>query len=107
MPDTFLNYSKEDLAPVPAIIPPLKGFQILLIICAILFLSLLLLGLGCSYYCIRKRNLTVIRKQPFSSIGEGSEITKMSGSSLGKLVAPNTIKIIFYLKFIFRQHIHV
>lgn len=76
--------SKEDLAPVAALEPPLKGFQILLIICGILFLSLLLLGLGCSYYCLRRRNLTVIRRYPFSSIGSGSEITKLSGSSIGK-----------------------
>lgn len=75
------DYSQEDVAPIAALEPPLKGFQILLIICAILFLSLLLLGLGCSYYCLRKRPLTIIR-HPLPSV-TGSEITKLSGSSLG------------------------
>nr|XP_023029072.1 uncharacterized protein LOC111517221 [Leptinotarsa decemlineata] len=75
-----------------AIAPPLKGFQILLIICGILFLSLLLLGLGCSYYCLRRRPVTIIR-QPFSSIGSGSEITKLSGSSLGNLSMFEGVKI--------------
>ncbi|XP_022919619.1 uncharacterized protein [Onthophagus taurus] len=76
-----------------AIEPPLGGFQILLIICAILFLSLLLLGLGCSYYCLRRRNMTVIRRHPFSSIGTESEITKISGSSLGNLSLFEGVKI--------------
>ncbi|CAH0558697.1 unnamed protein product [Brassicogethes aeneus] len=83
---------REDIAPVAALAPPLKGFQILLIICGILFLSLLLLGLGCSYYCLRKRNVTIIR-HPFSSIGTGSEITKLSGSSLGNLSMFGEVKI--------------
>lgn len=86
-------------APVPsAIEPPLKGFQILLIICGILFLSLLLLGLGCSYYCLRRRNVAVVR-QPFSSIGTDSEITKLSGSSLGKKIffKNNFLSTFFYL----------
>ncbi|XP_066594273.1 uncharacterized protein pot [Prorops nasuta] len=64
---------------------PLKGFQILLIICAILFLSLLLLGLGCSYMCLKRRNLRVIHRHPFPSSVTGSEITKLSGSSLGNI----------------------
>ncbi|XP_052121228.1 uncharacterized protein LOC113213713 isoform X4 [Frankliniella occidentalis] len=51
-------------APVIPLEPPLQGFQILLIICAILFLSLLLLGLGCSYYCLRTRNIQVVRAAP-------------------------------------------
>lgn len=80
-------------APVPAAVlePPLKGFQILLIICGILFLSLLLLGLGCSYYCLRRRPVAIIR--PFSSIGSDSEITKLSGSSLGTLSMFEGVKI--------------
>lgn len=79
-------------APVAAVTAPLKGFQILLIICGILFLSLLLLGLGCSYYCLRRRPVTVFR-QPFSSVGTGSEITKLSGSSLGNLSMFEGLKI--------------
>ncbi|XP_066139986.1 uncharacterized protein [Euwallacea fornicatus] len=78
--------------PVPvALEPPLKGFQILLIICGILFLSLMLLGLGCSYYCLRRRPVAIIR--PFSSIGSDSEITKLSGSSLGTLSMFEGLKI--------------
>lgn len=84
---------KEDLVPTPIVEPPLKGFQILLIICAILFLSLLLLGLGCSYYCLRRRNMTVIRRLPLSTIGTGSEITKPSGSSLDNLNLFGELKI--------------
>ncbi|CAG9840092.1 unnamed protein product [Diabrotica balteata] len=76
----------------PIVAAPLKGFQILLIICGILFLSLLLLGLGCSYYCLRRRPLTVIR-QPFSTLGSGSEITKISRSSLGSLPIMEGVKI--------------
>ncbi|KAG8238730.1 hypothetical protein J437_LFUL016001 [Ladona fulva] len=44
--------------------PPLKGFHILLIICAILFLTLLLLGLGCSYYCLRHRRAAPLLLPP-------------------------------------------
>ncbi|XP_069702408.1 uncharacterized protein pot isoform X2 [Periplaneta americana] len=83
----------EPVAPVPVVEPPLKGFHILLIICAILFLSLLLLGLGCSYICLKKRNVTVVRRHPFSSAGTGSEITKLSGSSLGNISMFEGLKI--------------
>ncbi|CAB4055017.1 unnamed protein product [Lepeophtheirus salmonis] len=55
---------------------PLRDFEVLLIICAIIFLALLLLGFGCSYYCLKKRNIKVVRKRPASTLG--SEITKMS-----------------------------
>lgn len=58
--------------------PPLKGFQILLIVCGILFLSLVLLGLGCSYYCLRNQQVQVIRRHPLSSVGS----EKLSDSSL-------------------------
>ncbi|KAJ8927330.1 hypothetical protein NQ314_020216 [Rhamnusium bicolor] len=84
---------KHFLAPTASPVgPPLKGFQILLIICGILFLSLLLLGLGCSYYCLRRRPVTVIR-HPFSSIGTDSEITQLSPSSLGNLSMSDGVKI--------------
>ncbi|GAB0088730.1 uncharacterized protein DMENIID0001_031940 [Sergentomyia squamirostris] len=95
------------VAPIPAGIPapilnpvvpasiveaPLKGIQILLIICAIMFLTLLLLGLGVSYYCLRRRPVTVVRRLPMS-MGSGSEITKLSGSSLGNISAFEGLKI--------------
>lgn len=55
---------------------PLREFEILLIICAIVFLALLLLGIGCSYYCLKKRNIKVVRRRPASTLG--SEVTKIS-----------------------------
>lgn len=78
---------------VPAqILAPLKGAQILFIICAILFLTLLLLGLGTSYYCLRRRTIPVVRRLPMS-MGSGSEITKLSGSSLGNISNFEGLKI--------------
>jgi len=62
-------------APLVAL-HPLREFEILLIICAIVFLALLLLGIGCSYYCLKKRNIRVIRRRPVSTIG--SEVTRIS-----------------------------
>ncbi|PSN36580.1 hypothetical protein C0J52_26070, partial [Blattella germanica] len=87
------SFILEEVPPVPVVEPPLKGFHILLIICAILFLSLLLLGLGCSYICLKKRNVTMVRRHPFSAAGTGSEITKLSGSSLGNISMFEGLKI--------------
>ncbi|KAM7350242.1 zona pellucida domain protein papillote [Cochliomyia hominivorax] len=72
--------------------PPLKGIQILMIICAIMFLTLLLLGLAVSYYCLRSRPIPVVRRLPMS-MGSGSEITKLSGSSLGGIEGFEGVKI--------------
>ncbi|XP_013144223.1 PREDICTED: uncharacterized protein LOC106107768 [Papilio polytes] len=47
--------------PLPAK-APLAGTHILMIICAILFLTLLLLGLGVSYLCLRRRAMPVPRR---------------------------------------------
>jgi len=63
------------LEPVTAL-QPLREFEILLIVCAIIFLALMLLGIGCSYYCLKKRNIRVIRRRPASTIG--SEVTRIS-----------------------------
>lgn len=72
---------------------PLRGPQILFIICALMFLTLLLLGLGVSYYCLRHRTVPVVRRLPLY-MGSGSEITKLSGSSLGNLsVFEESVKI--------------
>ncbi|XP_050663829.1 titin isoform X2 [Leptidea sinapis] len=51
----------EATGPLPAK-APLAGTHILMIICAILFLTLLLLGLGVSYLCLRRRALPVPRR---------------------------------------------
>ncbi|XP_011300260.1 uncharacterized protein pot [Fopius arisanus] len=71
---------------------PLNGLQILLTICALLFLSLLLLGLGCSYLCLKRRNVRVIHRHPLES-ASGSEITKLSQSSLGHISMFEGLKI--------------
>ncbi|RZC42008.1 uncharacterized protein BDFB_010546 [Asbolus verrucosus] len=91
IPDPIVNFNKEVITQAPVLGPALKPFQILLIFCGILFLSLLLLGLGCSYYCLRRRNIAVV-KHPFSP-ETGSEITKLSGSSLGNLSMFEGLKI--------------
>merc|ERR1712038_399557 len=71
--------------PGPLVLPPaeeirslapLKEFEILLIICAIIFLALMLLGIGCSYYCLKRRNIKGVKRRPASTLG--SEITKIS-----------------------------
>merc|ERR1712012_286574 len=55
---------------------PLREFEILLIICAIIFLALMLLGIGCSYYCLKRRNIKVVKRRPASTLG--SDVTKIS-----------------------------
>ncbi|KAJ8734310.1 hypothetical protein PYW07_014861 [Mythimna separata] len=50
-----------EAGPLPAK-APLAGTHILMIICAILFLTLLLLGLGVSYLCLRRRALPAPRR---------------------------------------------
>lgn len=54
----------------------------------------MLLGLGVSYYCLRSRRIPVVRRLPMYMAGSGSEITKLSGSSLGNLsVFEESLKI--------------
>ncbi|XP_043274747.1 uncharacterized protein pot isoform X2 [Venturia canescens] len=91
-PEILDRFISDPPEPLPGTEPPLKGFQILLTICALLFLSLLLLGLGCSYLCMKRRNVRVVHRQPFGS-GTGSEITKLSGSSLGNISMFEGLKI--------------
>ncbi|XP_018334669.1 uncharacterized protein LOC108743583 [Agrilus planipennis] len=79
--------------PAAPLEPPLSGFHILLIICGILFLSLLLLGLGCSYYCLRRRTIPAVYRSPPSVLETDSEITKLSESSVGKLLTIGGVKI--------------
>ncbi|KAK7070551.1 hypothetical protein SK128_015656 [Halocaridina rubra] len=71
------------IAPaVPPAVPQRVGeVEILLIICAILFLALLLVGMACSYTCLKKRNIKLVKRRPMS-LGAPSDITKISGSLL-------------------------
>lgn len=67
----------ESTVPVPVIVPAkLSEIELLLIICALLFLTLLLLGIGIAYYCLKRRNIKIIRKKKISPAP--SEITKVS-----------------------------
>ncbi len=74
----FYKYPHFRLPPAEEIrsLAPLREFEILLIICAIIFLALMLLGIGCSYYCLKRRNIKVVKRKPASHIG--SDITKIS-----------------------------
>lgn len=75
-PPLIPNLLQLPETPIVGTLQPLREFEILLIICAIIFLALLLLGIGCSYYCLKKRNIRVIRRRPASTIG--SEVTRIS-----------------------------
>ncbi|XP_055306747.1 uncharacterized protein LOC129571035 [Sitodiplosis mosellana] len=80
--------------PISSVVgPPLKGSQLLFILSAIMFLTLMLLGLGVSYYCLSRRPIPVVRRLPMS-IGSGSEITKLSTPPLEGLKVPRTHKVV-------------
>lgn len=72
-----------DVVPASVLDPPLKGIQILFIICAIMFLTLLLIGLGVSYYCLRRQPVSVVRR--VIHVGSGSEITALETGSIGSM----------------------
>lgn len=52
--------------PVPAPILPAKlsEVELLLIVSALLFLTLLLLGIGIGYYCLKRRNIKIVKIPP-------------------------------------------
>lgn len=81
------------VAAPDVVAPKLSEVELLLIICALLFLTLLLLGIGIAYYCLKKRNIKVIKKRKAISSGPGSEITKISGSTMGTLSMFDPIRI--------------
>lgn len=72
-----------DVIPASVLDPPLKGIQILFIICAIMFLTLLLIGLGISYYCLRRQPVSIVRR--VIHVGSGSEITALETGSIGSI----------------------
>ncbi|GFS29484.1 ZP domain-containing protein [Nephila pilipes] len=59
----------------------LSEVEILIIICLLLFLSLLTLGIGIAYFCLKRRNIRIIRKTALSS-SPPSQITRLSSSNL-------------------------
>ncbi|RWS27719.1 hypothetical protein B4U80_09496 [Leptotrombidium deliense] len=72
----------EPTSPTPIILPTkLSEIELLLIICGLLFLTLLLLGIGIAYYCLKRRNIKIVRKKKLST-GPPSEITKLSQSTV-------------------------
>lgn len=68
----------------PLLAPPagLNELQILLIICALLFLALMLFGVAFSYFCLKQRNVKLIRRRHALSSAPGSIDTKISESTL-------------------------
>ncbi|XP_058820967.1 uncharacterized protein LOC131683153 isoform X3 [Topomyia yanbarensis] len=72
-----------DIVPASILEPPLKGIQILFVICAIMFLTLLLIGLGVSYYCLRRHPIPTVRR--VLHVGSGSEITAVETGSIGSI----------------------
>lgn len=70
----------SDPQPPTGIYKKIGEAEILLIICAIVFLALLLVGMACSYTCLKKRNIRIVRRRPLS-LGPPSEISKISGST--------------------------
>ena len=56
--------------------------QILMIICALLFLAMMLFGVACSYFCLKQRNIKLIRRRRALSSGLGSEITGITEQTI-------------------------
>ncbi|KAK4015134.1 hypothetical protein OUZ56_030123 [Daphnia magna] len=57
--------------------------QILMIICALLFLAMMLFGVACSYFCLKQRNIRLIRRRRLiPSSGLGSEITGITDQTI-------------------------
>lgn len=76
---TPLSPHSLETTPPPALPIPAKlsEVELMLIISALLFLTLVLLGIGMAYYCLKRRNIKVVRKRRVIS-GPPSEITKIS-----------------------------
>jgi hypothetical protein len=90
-----LNENSLEPTPPPAVIIPAKlsEVELLLIISALLFLTLLLLGIGIAYYCLKRRNIKVIRKRKVLSSGPPSEITKISHSTFEPIRIPRATAV--------------
>jgi len=73
--------------PAPIIASKLSEIELILVICFLLFLPILLLGIGISYYGLKRRNIKIIRKRRLHS-GAPSQITKISHSTFEPVRIP-------------------
>ncbi|XP_076315467.1 uncharacterized protein LOC143228003 [Tachypleus tridentatus] len=102
-PPPLASHPNDVITPRLAPIPPLSDVstskisevELLLIVCGLFFLTLLLLGVGVSYYCLKKRNVKVVRRKRNVSSVPSSEITKLSSSGGGQVFGPIIIPRIF------------
>jgi len=77
-----LPISVADKPPPPITPERLGEVPILVIICALLFLAMMLFGVAFSYFCLKQRNIKLIRRRRALSSGPGSEITGMSEQTI-------------------------
>jgi len=75
-----LPVSLADTPVLPA--EQLSEMPILLIICCLLFLAMMLFGVTFSYFCLKHRNVRLVRHTQLMSSGAGSAITKMSDNTI-------------------------
>ncbi|XP_013784681.1 uncharacterized protein LOC106468787 [Limulus polyphemus] len=93
-PNNLIPTKLEPTPPLAVVATPkLSEIELLLIVCALLFLTLLLLGVGMAYYCLKKRNIKIVRRRRTESSVPGSEITKLSSSTRGPTTMIGTISI--------------
>ncbi|KAG8191446.1 hypothetical protein JTE90_020698 [Oedothorax gibbosus] len=59
----------------------LSEVEILILICLLLFLSLLTLGIGIAYFCLKRRNLTLVRHRKATPSAPPSQLTRLSSSN--------------------------
>lgn len=96
-PAAFPERIQVPPVPVVPVVPErLAEPQILLMICALLFLAMMLLGVACSYFCLKQRNIKLIRRRRELSSGPGSEVTGYSEQTI--FVPPFEGKVLGYLK---------
>ncbi|XP_023232649.1 uncharacterized protein LOC111632464 [Centruroides sculpturatus] len=69
---------------IPETQPKLSEIDILIIICTILFISLLILGIGIAYFCLKRRNIHLVRRKQAPSLAPSSQITKLTGSLISE-----------------------
>jgi len=76
------DFRSVDATPSGVVTEPLTEMPILLIICCLLFLAMMLFGVACSYFCLKHRNVRLVRHTQLLSSGAGSAITKMSDNTI-------------------------